>query len=56
MNEEQMYTGKEICDMFKISPMTLYNWRKTDKIKYIKFSHKFIRYYIPEWYHQNKDQ
>jgi len=43
MNNEYL-TSKEVRDLFKIAPSTLYNWRKTNKINFIKINAKKVLY------------
>jgi hypothetical protein len=46
----------EICEMFNITKMTLYDWRNKNKIRYEKISPRCVRYYLPDWYQPNPNQ
>lgn len=48
MTDQKLYTPEEVRDIFKISSVTLYNWRRSGKINYVKYSRGCYRYYLPE--------
>lgn len=45
---EELYTYKQIIEMFGICKQTLNNWRKTGVIKYKKITKKTFMYALPE--------
>jgi predicted site-specific integrase-resolvase len=43
---KRKYSAKEIKDIFKITGQTLYNWRKTNQIKFTKLNSTHFVYYL----------
>ena len=43
-NNDKYLTSKDIRELFKIAQSTLYKWRKSGKIKFIKIGYKKILY------------
>ncbi len=41
---EEFYTSEEILELFKIHKQTLKNWRKENKIPFVKITRKKILY------------
>lgn len=48
MEEQKLYSKKEILSIFKITRQTLNNWRRNGKIKYIKMNERKFLYQLPE--------
>ena len=48
MEEQKLYSKKEILSIFKITRQTLNNWRRNGTIKYIKINERKFLYYLPE--------
>lgn len=43
----QWYTPEEIMELLKVSPQTLYNWKKTGKIEFVEVSKRNYFYKLP---------
>lgn len=42
LNGEKYLTNREVCQLLRISPRTLQNWRDTGKIPFIKLKGKIL--------------
>ncbi len=42
LNGEKYLTNREVCQLLRISPRTLQNWRDTGKIKFIRLNGKIL--------------
>ena len=48
MEEQKLYSQKEILNIFKIHRQTLNNWRRNGTIKYVKINERKFLYELPE--------
>lgn len=48
MEEQKLYSQKEILNLFKIHRQTLNNWRRNGTIKYIKINNRKFLYQFPK--------
>jgi predicted site-specific integrase-resolvase len=48
MEEQKLYSKKEILGLFKITRQTLNNWRRKGIIQYIKLNDRKFMYYLPK--------
>jgi len=48
MEDQNLYSKKEILEKFKITRQTLNNWRRNGTIKYIKMNNRKFLYALPE--------
>jgi len=48
MEEQKLFSQKEIISLFQIHRQTLNNWRRKGLIKYIKMNQRKFLYYLPE--------
>ena len=42
LNGEKYLTNREVCQLLRISPRTLQNWRDTGKMKFIRLNGKIL--------------
>jgi len=48
MEDQNLYSKKEILEKFKITRQTLNNWRRNGTIKYVKMNDRKFLYELPE--------
>jgi predicted site-specific integrase-resolvase len=48
MEDQKLYSKKEILEKFKITRQTLNNWRRKGTIKYVKMNDRKFLYELPE--------
>ena len=48
MEEQKLYSKKEILEIFKITRQTLNNWRRSGRVQYIKMNNRKFMYHLPE--------
>jgi predicted site-specific integrase-resolvase len=48
MEEQKLYSQKQILEIFKIHRQTLNNWRRNGTIKYVKLNERKFLYELPK--------
>jgi predicted site-specific integrase-resolvase len=48
MEEQKLYSKKEVLNIFKITRQTLNNWRRKGTIKYVRINDRKFLYELPE--------